>query len=76
MDRDEPVEFVEAAMFMAVTGVRAGHYVARCARDICGYEANLESGFSYRGSLLQRYPIRGPYRLQWFHSTTTLIKMS
>ena len=34
-------DFVEAAIYMAVTGAFAGEYVARCAQNECGYLGKL-----------------------------------
>lgn len=46
-------------MFMALTGSQAGKYVAKCARDACGYEANLEEGYKHRYMRLKRFWARG-----------------
>jgi hypothetical protein len=36
MDAATP-NFVEAAIYMATDGEEAGQFVARCAKDACGY---------------------------------------
>lgn len=55
------MQFTEAAMFMVLTGNRAGKYVAGCARDACGYEANLDDGYKSSYMRLGRYPKRGKF---------------
>jgi hypothetical protein len=40
IDLNQP-DFVEAAMYMPVTGPFAGQYIATCARDKCGYFGKL-----------------------------------
>jgi hypothetical protein len=50
------VTFTEAAIFMETSGRRAGQYLARCARDSCGY---LSKPFRicFRGPFDDRKPV-------------------
>jgi hypothetical protein len=50
------ITFTEAAIFMTTSGRRAGHYIARCARENCGYFGKLYS-YPPKAGLVIRKPV-------------------